>query len=50
MARPPIYKDDKLKTRAIRLSEKYELDLVLSFIKIIRKFREQAISFVKSFE
>lgn len=49
MARIPMYKDDKLESKCIRLSKKYELAYVIGFIKILRKFRKQAISFVEKF-
>lgn len=47
--RPRIYKDDVLRTRPIRVSEKYELKYVLAFIEILRKFRGKAISFIEKY-
>ncbi|MBR5304904.1 MAG: hypothetical protein IKU37_08790 [Candidatus Gastranaerophilales bacterium] len=47
--RPRIYKDDILVTRALRVSEKYELKYVVAFIEILRKYRGQAIAFVEKY-
>lgn len=44
-----FYKDEVLKTRAFRISEKYELKYIHAFIKILRKFRKQAIEFVEKY-
>lgn len=48
--RKRIYKDDLLKTKPIRLSEKYELSYVLNFIQILRKFRKQAVAFIEKYK
>lgn len=47
--RPRIYKDDVLKTKPIRISEKYELEYIMTFIYILRKFRKKAIDFVMKY-
>ena len=49
MGRKKIYKDDKLTTKAIRLSEKYEVEYVLKFIQILRHYRQKAIKFIERF-
>lgn len=48
--RKPIYRDDKLTSKCLRLSTKYEWDYVLDFIDILRKFRKQAIEFIEKYK
>ena len=48
--RKRIYKDDKLVSKCLRLSLKYEWDYVLAFVYILRKFRKQAIAFVERYK
>lgn len=48
--RKPIYKDDKLVSKCLRLSVKYEWKYVLEFIKILRTFRKQAIEFIEKYK
>lgn len=48
--RPQTYKDDKLMPKCFRLSEKYEFKHVVKFIEILRKYRQQALSFLARFE
>lgn len=45
-----IYPDDKLESRCFRVSKKYELGLILDFIEILRRFREQAIEFIEKYK
>ena len=45
-----IYEDDKLVSKCFRLSIKYEWTYMLIFLKILRKFRKQAIEFVEKYK
>lgn len=45
-----IYKDDKLVSKCLRLSLKYEWDYVLAFVDILRKFRKQAVEFIEKYK
>ena len=47
--RKRIYEDDKLVSKCFRLSLKYEWDYMLLFLRILRKFRKQAIHFVEKY-
>ena len=48
--RKRIYEDDKLVSKCFRLSIKYEWTYMLIFLKILRKFRKQAIEFVEKYK
>lgn len=47
--RKRIYEDDKLVSKCFRLSIKYEWTYMRMFLKILRKFRKQAIEFIEKY-
>lgn len=47
--RKRIYEDDALVSKCFRLSIKYEWIYMLIFLKILRKFRKQAVEFIEKY-
>ena len=48
--RKRIYEDDVLVSKCFRLSVKYEWTYMILFLKILRKFRKQAINFIEKYK